>query len=137
MSRDSLLSDAAVSSREASDLVLAGMAEAIQEVIALFNDDFEFQLRLLSGTVGEYALTPILAAMARVGKAYRWNRLDTRRLGHRLARCRELHHAVDLIAEEHTLVLELIDDSFGRQLITTLTIECPPDLARQLLEQTW
>ena len=136
MSRDSLLSDAAVSSREASDLVLADMADAIREVIALFNDDLEFQLRLLSGTVGAYALAPLLAAMARVGKAYRWNRIDTRRLGQRLARCRELHHAVDLIAED-TLVLELIDDSFGRQLITALSIECPPDLARQLLEQKW
>jgi hypothetical protein len=136
MSRDWLLTTASESSREAADLVLAGMAEAIQEIIALFNDDFEFQLRLLSGTAGAYALAPILAAMARIGRAYRWNRLDTRRLGQRLARCRELHHAVHLIAEQHTLMLELIDDSVGRQLITVMIIDCPPDLARQLGEGT-
>ena len=136
MSRDWLLTTASDSSREAADLVLAGMAEAIREVIALFSDDFEFQLRLLSSTAGTYARAPILAAMTRIGKAYRWDRLDTRQLGQRLARCRELHHAVDLIAEEHTLLLELIDDSVGRQWITAVSIECPPDLARQLREDT-
>jgi hypothetical protein len=136
MSHDWLLSPAPESSREAADLVHAGMAEAIREVIITLDGDFEFQLRLLSGTAGAHALERVLAAMARVGTAYRWDRLDTRRLGQRLARCRELHHAVDLIAEEHTLLLELIDDSVGRQLITIMTIECPPDLARQLREDT-
>ena len=137
MSRDWLLTPAPESSREAAELVLADMAEAIREVMATLDDDLEFQLRLLSGSAGGYALERVLAAMARVGKAYRWDRLDTRRLGQRLARCRELHHAVDLIAEEHTLLLELIDDSVGRQLITAMTIGCSPDLSRQLQEETW
>lgn len=136
MSRDWLLSTAPESSREAADLVLAGMAEAIQKVITMLDGDFEFQLRLLSGTAGTYALAPILTAMTRVGKAHRWNRLNTRQLGQRLARCRELHHTVDLIAREHTLLLELIDDLVGRELIAAVTIECPPDLARQLREET-
>lgn len=137
MSRDGLLTEASEGGREAADLVLAGMAEAVQEVVATFEHDFEFQLRLLSGTGGAYALAPILAGMARIGKAFRWDMINTRRLGQRLARCRELHHAIDLIAEEHTLMLELIDDSFGRQLITAVPIDCPPDLARQILEARW
>ena len=72
MSRDWLLTPTPESSREAADLVLASMAEAVREVMATLDDDLEFQLRLLSGSAGSYAHEPILAAKAFIAGNIDW-----------------------------------------------------------------
>ena len=52
----------------------------------------------------------------------------------RLARCREIDLAIDLMSDQHVLRLDLIDDSVGRHLITAVAIACPPDMVRQIRE---
>ena len=119
---------------DGAHMVLSGMAAAVREVVTEFDRDAEFQARLLGDAAGAYAMERILAAMERVQRAYRWDRLNTRRSLNRLARCRELDLAVDLIADQHAMRLDLIDDSTGRNLITAVAIECPPDMVRQIRE---
>ena len=132
MTRRWITNPAPESTRDGAHMVLSGMAEAVREVLADFHDDAEFQARLLGDAAGAYALTRVLAAMGRVQRQYRWDVLNTRRVGNRFARCRELDHAIDLMVGQHTLRLELIDDSTGRDLITAVAIECPGDLVRQI-----
>ena len=52
----------------------------------------------------------------------------------RLARYRELDHAIDLVADRHALRLDLTDYSIRRHLITTVAIACPGDMVRQIPE---